>query len=138
MVGIVIVSHSKQLAEGVRELAEQMVQGKVSLAVAGGIDDPENPLGTDAIQVNQAIASVYSDEGVVVLMDLGSALMSAEMALEFLPEEQRDKVHLCEAPLVEGAIAAAVEAALGSDIKQVLALRTGGAGSKSSAIGYSQ
>jgi len=81
-----------------------MVQGKVSLAVAGGIDDPENPLGTDAIQVNQAIASVYSDEGVVVLMDLGSAL-SAEMALEFLPEEQRDKVHLREAPLVEGAIA---------------------------------
>jgi len=62
------ISHSKQLAEGVRELAEQMVQGKVSLAVAGGIDDPENPLGTDAIQVNQAIASVYSDEGVVVLM----------------------------------------------------------------------
>jgi len=61
----------------------------------GGIDDPENPLGTDAIQVNQAIASVYSDEGVVVLMDLGSALMSAEMALEFLPEEQQDKVHLC-------------------------------------------
>jgi len=56
----------------------------------GGIDDPENPLGTDAIQVNQAIASVYSDEG--VLMDLGSALMSAEMALEFLPEEQRDGI----------------------------------------------
>jgi len=50
-----MVVHSKQLAEGVRELAEQMVQGKVSLAVAGGIDDPENPLGTDAIQVNQAI-----------------------------------------------------------------------------------
>jgi len=63
-------------------------------------------------------SSVYSDEGVVVLMDLGSALMS-EMALEFLPEEQQDKI-CAEAPLVEGAIAAAVEAA-GSDIKQVLA-----------------
>jgi len=86
----------------VRELAEQMVQGKVSLAVAGGIDDPENPLGTDAIQVNQAIASVYSDEGVVVLMDLGSALMSAE-ALEFLPEEQQDKVHLCRSTTRGGA-----------------------------------
>jgi phosphocarrier protein FPr len=113
VVGIVIVSHSKKLAEGVRELAAQMVQGKVPLAVAAGIDDPENPLGTDAMQVYEAIASIYSDEGVVVLMDLGSALMSAEMALEFLPEELREKVHLCEAPLVEGAIAAAVAAASG-------------------------
>ncbi|MBV8882883.1 MAG: phosphoenolpyruvate--protein phosphotransferase [Chroococcidiopsidaceae cyanobacterium CP_BM_RX_35] len=120
MVGIVIVSHSKQLAEGVRELAAQMVQGKVPLAVAGGIEDPQNSLGTDVIQVHQAITSVYSDEGVVVLMDLGSALMSAEMALEFLPEDQRANVHLCEAPLVEGAIAAAVQAAAGSDIEQVI------------------
>jgi len=120
VVGIVIVSHSKQLAEGVRELAAQMAQGKVPIAVAGGIEDPENPLGTDAIQVHQAITSVYSGEGVVVLMDLGSALMSAEMALEFLPEEQRAKVYLCEAPLVEGAIAAAVQAASGSDIEQVI------------------
>jgi len=121
MVGIVIVSHSKQLAKGVQELAQQTVQGKISLAVAGGIDDRENPLGTDTMQVHQAIASVYSNDGVLVLMDLGSALLSAEMALEFLPEEQRDKVRLCEAPLVEGAIAAAVAAASGSNIEQVIA-----------------
>lgn len=121
VVGIVIVSHSRQLAEGVRELAAQMVQGKVPLAVAAGIEDPENPLGTDAIQVYEAIASIYNDEGVVVLMDLGSALMSAEMALEFLSEEQRVMVHLCEAPLVEGAIAAAVAAASGCNIQQVMA-----------------
>lgn len=120
MVGIVIVSHSWQLAVGVQELAKQMVQGKVPLAIAGGVDDPENPLGTDAIQVQQAIASVYSDAGVIVLMDLGSALMSAEMALEFLPEQQRQQVRLCEAPLVEGAIAAVVAAAAGSDIEQVI------------------
>lgn len=135
MIGIVIVSHSKQLAEGVRELAEQMVQGKVALAVAGGIDDPENPLGTDAIQVHQAIASVYSDEGVVVLMDLGSALMSAEMALEFLPEEQQTKVYLCEAPLVEGAIAAAVAAASGCDIEQVIAEARGSLAAKAAQLG---
>ncbi len=121
MVGIVIVSHSKLLAEGVRELAAQMVQGKVPLAIAGGIDDPENPLGTDPIGVHQAIASVYSDDGVLVLMDLGSALMSAEMALEFLPEEQRHNVRLCEAPLVEGAIASAVAVASGGNIEQVIA-----------------
>lgn len=120
VVGIVIVSHSRQLAEGVRELAAQMVQGKVPLAVAAGIDDPENPLGTDAMRVYEAIASIYNDAGVVVLMDLGSALMSAEMALEFLSEEQRVMVHLCEAPLVEGAIAAAVAAASGRNIQQVM------------------
>ncbi|WP_017316511.1 phosphoenolpyruvate--protein phosphotransferase [Mastigocladopsis repens] len=135
MVGIVIVSHSKQLAEGVRELAAQMVQGKVPLAVAAGIDDPENPLGTDAMQVYEAIASIYTDEGVIILMDLGSALMSAEMALEFLSQEHRDKVHLCEAPLVEGAIAAAVAAASGSNIQQVMAEARGALLAKATQLG---
>ncbi|MUG99333.1 HPr family phosphocarrier protein, partial [Scytonema sp. UIC 10036] len=135
MIGIVIVSHSKQLAEGVRELAAQMAQGKVPLAVAAGIDDPENPLGTDAMQVYEAIASVYSDEGVVILMDLGSALMSAEMALEFLTTEQQQKVHLCEAPLVEGAVAAAVAAASGSNIQQVMAEARGALTAKATQLG---
>ncbi|BAY07401.1 phosphoenolpyruvate--protein phosphotransferase [Calothrix sp. NIES-2098] len=121
MIGIVIVSHSKKLALGVQELAAQMVQGKVSLAVAAGIEDPENPLGTDPMQVYQAIASIFNDDGVLVLMDLGSAVMSAEMSLEFLSPEQREKVHLCEAPLVEGAIAAVVAAAAGHNIQQVMA-----------------
>ncbi|MDZ7962406.1 MAG: phosphoenolpyruvate--protein phosphotransferase [Aulosira sp. DedQUE10] len=121
MVAIVIVSHSQKLALGVQELAAQMVQGRVPLAIAAGIDDAENPLGTDPMQVYEAIASVFSDDGVLVLMDLGSALMSAEMALEFLSPEQRQKVHLCEAPLVEGAIAAVVAAAAGHNIQQVIA-----------------
>ncbi|WP_189523595.1 phosphoenolpyruvate--protein phosphotransferase [Nostoc sp. PA-18-2419] len=121
MVGIVIVSHSKQLALGVRELAIQMVQGEVPIAIAAGIEDPENPLGTDAIQVSEAIAAVFCEDGVLVLMDLGSALLSAEMALEFLSTAQRQKVYLCEAPLVEGAIAAVVAAAAGRDIQQVMA-----------------
>ena len=120
MVGIVIVSHSQKLALGVQELVNQMVQGAVQSAIAAGIDDPENPFGTDVMQVYQAIESVYSDNGVLVLMDLGSAVLSAEMALEFLSEEQREKVRLCEAPLVEGAIAAAVTAASGADIEQVI------------------
>ncbi|MBE9235269.1 phosphoenolpyruvate--protein phosphotransferase [Anabaena aphanizomenioides LEGE 00250] len=120
MVGIVIVSHSKQLALGVQELAAQMVQEKIPLAVAAGVDDPEHPLGTDAIKVYEAIASVFSDDGVLVLMDLGSALMSAEMALEFLPPEQREKIYLCAAPLVEGAISAVVAAAAGKNIQQVI------------------
>ena len=120
MIGIVIVSHSRRLAEGVQELALQMVQGHVRIALAAGIDDPANPLGTDAMQVYEAIASVYSDDGVLVLMDLGSALMSAEMALEFFPSEQQQHIHLCAAPLVEGAIAAVVAVSSNSDIQRVI------------------
>ncbi|MEH2201450.1 phosphoenolpyruvate--protein phosphotransferase [Nostoc sp.] len=134
-IAIVIVSHSKQLALGVRELAAQMVQGQVSIAVAAGIEDPENPLGTDPIQVYEAIASVFSDDGVLVLMDLGSALLSAEMAIEFLPEAQQQKVYLCEAPLVEGAIAAVVAAAAGRDIHQVMAEARGALLAKATQLG---
>ena len=121
MVGIVIVSHSARLAEGVRELAEQMTQGRVPLAVAGGIDDPDNPIGTDAMKVMAAIDAVYSPDGVVVLMDLGSALLSAETALDFLPDDRREHVFLSRAPLVEGALAAAVQAMIGTPVAQVLA-----------------
>jgi phosphocarrier protein FPr len=130
VVGIVIVSHSKQLALGVREIAVQMVQGKVSLAVAAGIDDLVNPLGTDVMQVYEAIASVYSEDGVIVLMDLGSALMSAEMAIEFLPPEQQEKVKLCAAPLVEGTITAAVAAAAGKNLQEVITEAQGALTSK--------
>lgn len=121
MIGLVIVSHSAELAEGVRQLADQMAQGKVPIAAAGGIDDPTNPIGTDALKVQEAIARVYSDDGVVVLMDLGSALLSTETALEFFPEEQRQKIHMCPAPLVEGAVVAAVQALVGSPIPVIMA-----------------
>jgi phosphocarrier protein FPr len=119
MVSIVIVSHSQQIAAGVVELAGQMAQG-VALAAAGGMDDPEQPIGTDGMQILAAIESVYSEDGVVVLMDLGSAILSTEMALEFLPPEQQKNVFLCAAPLVEGAVAAAVQAAAGSPVAAVI------------------
>src|SRR5690242_21573675 len=119
MVGIVIVSHHAKLAEGIRDLAEQMVSEPMPIAIAGGIDDADNPFGTDAMKISAAIESVYGPDGVVVLMDLGSALLSAETALEFLPPEQRATVVLCAAPLVEGAIAAAVQASIGGDLWHV-------------------
>ncbi|MBW4492891.1 MAG: phosphoenolpyruvate--protein phosphotransferase [Oscillatoria princeps RMCB-10] len=134
MVGIVIVAHSAKLAAGVRELAQQMVGSEVKIALAAGIDDPENPFGTDAVRVCEAIESVYSDAGVVVLMDLGSALMSAEMAVEFLPEEKRDRVRLCEAPLVEGALAAAVRAGAGASLEQVMAEARGSLAAKAAQL----
>ena len=121
MIGIVIVSHSKGLAEATLELARQMTPAEVPIAVAGGIDDPAHPIGTDPMAIVAAIDAVYSDDGVIVLMDLGSALLSAEMALEFLPPERHAHIYLCEAPLVEGTLAAAVQAGIGSPIEQVLA-----------------
>ncbi|RIK36644.1 MAG: phosphoenolpyruvate--protein phosphotransferase [Chloroflexi bacterium] len=124
MIGFVIVSHSAELAAGVRDLARQMVRDRVPIAVAGGVDDPNDPIGTDPFRVLSAIESVYSEEGVIVFMDLGSAVLSAETALELLPAEQRPHVHLCAAPLVEGVVAAAVQAMAGGSVQEVLAEAT--------------
>ena len=121
MVGLVIVSHSEKIAEGVAELARGVAGPDVRIAATGGLDLPDHPLGTDANLVAEAISQVYSDDGVVVLMDLGSAVLSAEMALEQIPVERRAHIVLCEAPLVEGAIAAAVQARLGSSLDTVMA-----------------
>lgn len=124
MVGIVVVSHSARLAEGLLELVEQMVQGGAPLALAGGTDIPDAPIGTDPAKVAAAIETLLARadvDSVLVMMDLGSAIMSAEAALDFLPEEQRARVYLCEAPLVEGALAAAVRARIGGTVSQVFA-----------------
>ena len=119
MVSIVIVSHSHRLAAGVKELAQQMGQGKVPVAIAAGIEDEEQPIGTNAMDIVEAVRSVYEEDGVLVLMDLGSAILNAEMALDFLEPEQRHNVRLCPAPLVEGAVAAVVQASAGASLSQV-------------------
>ena len=119
MVGLVLVCHSAKLAEGVAELAAQMGGASLRIGVAGGLDQPGNPLGTDAVRVAWAIEDVWSEDGVLVLMDLGSAVLSAEMALDLLPEERRGHILLTEAPLVEGAVAAAVAAGLGDPLEMV-------------------
>jgi dihydroxyacetone kinase phosphotransfer subunit len=119
MIGIVVVSHSTRLAEGVCELARQVGQDKVALAGAGGTSDPEHPIGTDAFRVMEAVESVYSEDGVLVLMDLGSAVLSAETALELLDRDKRQHVRLCPAPLVEGAVAAVSVAAAGASLSEI-------------------
>lgn len=116
-VGLVIVAHSAQLAAGVVELAGQMTQGKTPIAAAGGALD--DVLGTSADKILAAIQSVDGPDGVLVMLDLGSAILSAEMALEMLSDEQRQRVRLTYAPLVEGAVAAALEASLGRSLAQV-------------------
>ncbi|MBV8042600.1 dihydroxyacetone kinase phosphoryl donor subunit DhaM [Pluralibacter sp.] len=121
MVNLVIVSHSAQLGQGVGELARQMLMDDgCKLAIAAGIDDPQNPIGTDPIKVMEAIESVADADHVLVMMDIGSALLSAETALDLLDPAIADKVRLCAAPLVEGTLAATVSAASGAGIEKVI------------------
>ncbi|WP_299816411.1 phosphoenolpyruvate--protein phosphotransferase [uncultured Roseibium sp.] len=120
MIGIVIVSHSRKLAEGLKEIADVMSGQPVPIAAAGGVDDPENPLGTDGIRVLDAIREVLSDEGVLVFADIGSARLNAETAIDLLEPEEQEKVHFCDAPLVEGVLAAAVQIGAGSPLQAVM------------------
>jgi multiphosphoryl transfer protein len=119
MVGLVLVSHSRPLAEAVGDLVRRTVNSDLRLSCCGGVGEDRSELGTDAIEIEQAISTVYSDDGVLVLMDMGSALLSAETAKEFLNPEQQEKVRLTSAPLVEGGIAAAVQVQLGSSLDEV-------------------
>jgi phosphocarrier protein FPr len=127
MVNLVIVSHSAQIAEGVRELALQMAGDGVQIGAAGGLadDDGEMVLGTDAGRIAATIQSLCDTEGVLLLVDIGSAGLSAEQALEFLPDDLRARCLISNAPLVEGAIVAAVEAGLGRPLAEVNAAAEG-------------
>lgn len=119
MTGIVVVSHSRALAEAAVDLARQMVgdDGPV-IEVAAGLSATE--LGTDAMAISEALERASDEQGAVVFMDLGSALMSAETALELLDPELADRVHLTWAPLVEGLVGATVAAAGGADPERVV------------------
>ncbi len=118
MVGIVIVAHSQALAEGVCAVAGQMSAGRqLAIVPAGGLED--GGVGTSLERIRQAVEAVYSEDGVLVLMDLGSAVMTAQMVVEMLPPERQAYVRLSNAPLVEGAVAAAVAAAQGESLEPV-------------------
>lgn len=111
MFSILIVSHSAEIALGVKKLADQMVQGKVAIAAAGGL--PDGDLGTSVDVISAALADLPQEQGVLVLVDLGSAVMSAEMAMELSAAEYL----ISRAPLVEGALVAAVQASTGADLR---------------------
>ncbi|MEW9122818.1 MAG: dihydroxyacetone kinase phosphoryl donor subunit DhaM [Thermotaleaceae bacterium] len=119
MVGLVIVSHSYQIAKGVKELSKQMIQSDIKIIDAGGMSDGE--IGTDPNKIKDAIEAADEGDGVVILVDLGSAIMSSEMAIEFLDEDQQKRIVIADAPVVEGAIAAAVQASVGGSLEEVKA-----------------
>ncbi len=125
-VGLVVVSHSAKIAEGVVEMAAQMAAG-VRLRAAGGTD--EGGIGTDATLIADAIADADDGDGVLVFADLGSAVLSAQLAIdELVDEERRGRVRIAEAPLVEGAVIAAIQASTGSSLDEVDAAARGAAG----------
>ncbi len=117
MVGIVIVSHSAKIAEGIVELCSQMAATDLKIEAAGGTNDGR--IGTDAVKIMDAIKRAEAGDGVLVLMDMGSAVMSTELALDLLEEEIRKRVVLVDAPLVEGSIGAVVQASTGSALEEV-------------------
>jgi dihydroxyacetone kinase phosphotransfer subunit len=116
-VGVVIVSHSPKVAEGAADMVREMVGEEVPLAWTGV--NPSGGLGTDVGQIMSAIDRAWSNAGVVVLVDLGGAETNSEMAIEMLPDDRRGKVLICNAPIVEGAVVAATEAAGGSSVDVV-------------------
>jgi PTS hybrid protein len=124
-VGLVVVSHSAKVAEGVVEMAAQMAAG-VRIEAAGGTD--EGGIGTDATLIAEAIAAADSGDGVVVFADLGSAVLSAQLAIDELVDEQRRaSVRIADAPLVEGAVIAAIQASTGSSLDEVAEAARGAA-----------
>lgn len=118
MVGLVLVSHSRALAQSIVDLVQRTVSLELPVAAAGGVGEGHQEIGTDALDILEAINSVQSPDGVLVLMDMGSAILSAETAKEFVTPDRQDSVVLCSAPLVEGGIAAAIQIQIGSNVDQ--------------------
>ena len=116
-VGIVIVSHSSKVAEGAADMVRQMVGTTVPVAHTGG--NPDGGLGTAVDGILTAIDRAWSDAGVAILVDLGGAETNSEMAVDMLDARRRDKVVVCEAPVVEGAVMAATEASGGATLDAV-------------------
>jgi PTS hybrid protein len=112
VIGIVLVSHSAALAEGLADLARQVAGGDVRIVPAGG--GPDATLGTDGARIAAAIADADAGEGVLVLADIGSAVLSVRAVLE--DGARCARAVLADAPLVEGAVAAAVAASIGQDL----------------------
>lgn len=113
-VGIVLISHSAKVAEGIKEIIQQVIRD-VPVETAGGTDD--GGIGTSLEKINAAIKRAYSSNGVLLFYDLGSAKMNAETAIQF---SEKENIFLVEAPLLEGSYVAAVESSTGKNIYAII------------------
>ena len=115
MVGFVIVSHSAKLAEGVVDLARMMAK-TAPIAAAGGLED--GSFGTSFEKISNAIDEVYSDDGVILIMDMGSAVMTTEMVIESMDGR---KLAMADCPVAEGAVTGSIDAEAGMTLEEILA-----------------
>ncbi len=114
MVGVIIVSHSEKVAQGAKELAEQMAP-QAPIAAAGGL--PDGGIGTDYQRIHDAVEAVAHEDGAVVLIDMGSAIMTTEMVLEEFADKN---VRMIDGPIVEGAIVAALGSQMGLSVEDIM------------------
>ena len=138
MIHLILVSHHPDIARGIAALAAQMSAAPETIHTAAGIDDPDNPVGTDAVRIMQAILDADNPDGILILVDLGSAILSAQTALDLLDDPAlAARCRISAAPLVEGAISAAVAASSGADLETVAREATQALAAKQAALGES-
>ena len=117
MIGLVIVSHSNKISEGVVDLCYEMAGEDLKIISAGGTSDGR--IGTDPLLIKESIEKTYDGDGVVILADIGSSIMSSELAIEMLEEEIKEKTIILDAPIVEGSIAVSVQASISNDMEEI-------------------
>lgn len=135
MVHLILVSHHPALAQALAELAAQVSADPATLHTAAGIDDADNPIGTDAVRIMAAIDAADNSDGILILVDLGSAILSAQTALELVDPDVAARCRIAAAPFVEGALSAAVAAASGADLATVAREAEGALLAKQQALG---
>lgn len=117
-IGVVIVSHSEYIANGLRDLVNEMNDGTVPVIAAGGADGGR--IGTSAIRIQNAIESLEDCDHILIYADLGSSVLSAETAIDIVDEDLAEKVQIVDAPIVEGALAGVVQATISDDVNEVI------------------
>jgi dihydroxyacetone kinase phosphotransfer subunit len=117
MIGLVIVSHSNKISEGIVDLCYEMAEEDLKIISAGGTSDGR--IGTDPILIKESIEKAYDGYGVVILADIGSSIMSSELAIEMLEEGIKEKVQILDTPIVEGSIAVSVQASISNDMEDI-------------------
>ncbi|WKY48365.1 dihydroxyacetone kinase phosphoryl donor subunit DhaM [Eubacteriaceae bacterium ES3] len=119
MTGVIIVSHSEKLAEGLRDIVMEMNDGSVEIIAAGGTGDGR--IGTNTNRIKNAIESLHDKDQILIFVDLGSAVICSETAIEMLDDEGlQEKVHIVDAPLVEGVVGGVVQATISDDLDAII------------------
>lgn len=118
MIGFILVSHSYKLVEGLKEIAEQINGKESNINAIGGASDGR--IGTNPIEIYEALEEMYDGDNILIFGDLGSSIMSAQMAIDMVSEEIQKKVILVDAPLVEGAIAAIIQSSITENLEEII------------------